>query len=215
LTVFNGGHVKQKRPKSRRLSEILGGIDATQPLTVGSLVETFGERAFGALMFVFAVPNIIPTPPGTSAILGLPLVILTFQLMIGQQVLWLPRKIRERQLSGSVVAGFAQRALPVLVRLEKILKPRLSLFARSDLAERLIGIVAFLLSVVLFLPIPLVNILPALAIACLAIGLAERDGVAVLLGYVAAIATAVLLSAVAGALWVAAHAFFRSLFGLG
>ncbi|WP_373502451.1 exopolysaccharide biosynthesis protein [Aestuariivirga sp.] len=197
----------------RRLSDIVNSLDTQQDLTIGTLVDAFGERAFGALMFVFAVPNIVPTPPGTSAVLGLPLVILTFQLMIGRQALWLPEAIRRRSIKASMVASFATRAVPVMARFEKILKPRLSLFVNSDPAERLIGIIAFLLAVVLFLPIPFLNILPAAAIACMALGLAERDGLAVLAGYAVAAGCAVLMMAISTALVAAARTFFNVLLG--
>lgn len=200
--------------KPRRLSDIVKSIDTAQDLTIGTLVDAFGERAFGALMFVFAVPNIVPTPPGTSAVLGLPLVILTFQLMIGRQVLWLPQAVRRRGISSAMFEGFARRAVPVMVRFERVLKPRLISLAASDLAERLIGVVAFALSVILFLPIPLVNILPAAAITLMALGLAERDGFAVLGGYALAAVTAVLLAAVSTALYAAMWAFLNALLGI-
>jgi hypothetical protein len=203
-----------EKPKPRRLSDIVTSINTGEPLAIGSLVDAFGERAFGALMFVFAVPNVIPTPPGTSAVLGLPLVILTFQLMIGRQALWLPEKIRQRTLAASLVSSFAQRAVPILMRFEKILRPRVSLVVISNLAERIIGIVAFALAVILFLPIPLGNILPAAAIACMALGLAERDGLAVLLGYAIAAASIFVLGLVSSALYAAAKTFISVLFGM-
>lgn len=203
----------QSNPKPRRLSDIVTAIDTSQDISIGTLVDAFGERAFGALMFVFAVPNIVPTPPGTSAVLGLPLVILTFQLMIGQQKLWLPNAVRRRIISGAMFRGFATRAVPVMMRFERILKPRLSPAVTPDMAERLIGAVAFTLAVILFLPIPLVNILPAIAISLMALGLAERDGVAVLAGYGLAALTVVLLAVISSALYAAATAFFGALFG--
>jgi hypothetical protein len=54
--------------KPRRLSDIVRSIDTQRPISVGSLADEFGDRAFGALMFIFAIPNVIPAPPGTSAI---------------------------------------------------------------------------------------------------------------------------------------------------
>lgn len=200
-------------PRPRRLSDIVMSIDARSGLTIGTLADAFGERAFGALMFIFAVPNIVPTPPGTSAVLGLPLVILTFQLMIGRQALWLPETVRRRAISASMFEGFAARAVPVMRRFEKILKPRLPLIVQSDLAERFIGIVAFLLAVILFLPIPLLNILPAAAIAVMALGLAERDGLAALIGHTLAAACGAVLILISAALLAAARAFFQVLLG--
>ena len=202
-----------KETNPTRLSDIVRSIDTTQQLTIGALADAFGDRAFGALMFIFAVPNIVPTPPGTSALLGLPLLILTFQLMLGRQVLWLPEKLRRRAISATMFAGFAARAVPAMVRLERVLKPRLPLLVASDLAERCIGIVALLLAVILFLPIPLLNILPAAAIALLALGIAERDGFAALAGYVLAALSFLLLVTLSTALYAGVHAFFSTLFG--
>jgi hypothetical protein len=202
-----------KKPKPRRLSEIVASFEGRQGFTIGAMVDDFGERAFGALMFVFAVPNVIPAPPGTSAVLGLPLVILTFQLMMGRQALWLPSRIRDRPVNPDMVASFVRRAVPILKRFEKILKPRLPLLVLSNAAERAIGIVTLLLAVVLFLPIPFVNILPAAAIACLALALAERDGLFAIIGYLLSASTIFILSYVSTALFAAAKAFLHSLFG--
>lgn len=201
------------KPRPRRLSAIVQSLEGREEFSIGTIVDELGERAFGALMFIFAVPNIFPTPPGTSAILGLPLVILTFQLMVGRQTLWLPDAIRRRRIDPGLISSFVRRALPTLVRFEKILKPRFSFIVLSNLAERVIGLVSFLLAIVLFMPIPFGNILPAAAIALLALGLAERDGLAATMGYALSAATAMALIWISSALYAAVMAFIRVLFG--
>ena len=60
-------------------------------------------------------------------------------------------------------------------RLERVLKPRLGLLV-SPAAERLLGFAVFILAVILFLPIPLGNMLPAAAICILSLALVEHDG---------------------------------------
>ena len=212
VSAPDDGHGKTKA-KPSRLSDIVKSIDTQQDMTIGQLVDSLGERAFGALMFIFAVPNIIPTPPGTSAILGLPLVILTYQVMMGRQSLWLPQTVRKRQISRNMLQTFVSKVLPVMGRLERILRPRFGFVVSSDLAERVIGLVAFPLALILFLPIPFGNIPPAAAIACLALGLAERDGLAVLLGYALSAVSVAILAAISSALYVGVVAFFRALFG--
>ena len=208
---FDGG--RKAKPKPSRLSDIVRSMDSSQDTTIGELADSLGERAFGALMFIFAVPNAIPMPPGTSAILGLPLVILTWQVLMGRQTLWLPRMVRQRRISKEMLHTFVTKVTPVMAKLERVLKPRLGIVVTSDLAERLIGLVAFPLALILFLPIPFGNIPPALAIACLALGLAERDGLAVLVGYVFSAASVAILAAVSSALYAAAAAFVTTLFG--
>jgi hypothetical protein len=203
-----------EKPRARRLSEIVVSLEGRNDLNIGVLAEAFGERALGALMFVFAVPNVIPTPPGTSAVLGLPLVFLTFQLMIGRDTLWLPAKIRNRPISAGLISSFITRAGPYLARFEKVLRPRFSLLVHNNAAERLIGLVSFCMAVVLFLPIPFGNILPAAAIAVLALGLAERDGFAAIFGYALVAVSCFVLVLISSALYAAALVFFHTLFGV-
>jgi len=208
---YDGGLHGPQKPA--RLSDIVRSMDTSQDTTIGALADSLGERAFGALMFIFAVPNAIPMPPGTSAILGLPLVILTWQVLAGRQSLWLPQVVRKRRISRDMLHTFVTKVTPIMARLERVLKPRLGFIVSSNIAERLIGLVAFPLALILFLPIPFGNIPPAAAIACLALGLAERDGLAVIVGYALSAASVAILAAVSSALYAAAVAFVTTLFG--
>ncbi|ODN70047.1 Exopolysaccharide synthesis, ExoD [Methylobrevis pamukkalensis] len=70
-------HLDAEAPDGRRhggkLSEILSviaGDESRERISVGDLLDVLRHRAHGALIFVFAVPNTLPTPPGTSAILA-------------------------------------------------------------------------------------------------------------------------------------------------
>ena len=65
------------------------------------------------------------------------------------------------------------------------MKQRLSLLT-SPAVERLLGLVCLVLSLVLVLPIPFGNMLPAFALCVIALGLLERDGIWVLAGLTAA-----------------------------
>lgn len=166
------------------LSELLTDIVADQTrerVSVGDLLAMAGDRAFGALMFVFALPNLVPTPPGTSAVLGLPLVMLSFQMLYGRRTPWLPEMIAARSIARTDLAAVVSRAVPFLKRTERFLKPRLRVLV-SPLAERSLALVLLVLSIILFLPIPLGNILPAAAICVMALALVEHDGVAAMIG---------------------------------
>jgi len=203
---------RQSESKPGRLSDILRDLDARTGLQIGELTDELGDRGFGALMFLFAVPNVIPTPPGTSAILGAPLLLLTYQLMVGRKAIWLPRAIRQKTLDPSAVSAIVKRVLPFVIRFERILKPRL-LMLTTAAAERMVGFVALVLAIILFLPIPFGNILPAAAISVLALGLAERDGLAICLGLLLAVVSLAVLGLVWSAIYAAILTFFAVLFG--
>ena len=74
----------------------------------------------------------------------------------------------------------------------------------TPLMEYLIGMVCLVLAIVLVLPVPLGNMLPALAISLLALGVLERDGLWILAGLAAAVASAIVVSGVVFALVKAA-----------
>ena len=71
--------------------------------------------------------------------------------------------------------------IPRLIRLERVIRPRYWPFWRKQ-GDRIIGGLALVLAIVVTLPIPLGNWLPALATALLGLALSERDGVLLAVG---------------------------------
>ena len=177
---------------------VLADDPIRERISIGDLLAALGDRAIGALLFIFAFPNVLPTPPGTSAILGAPLLFLAAQLAFGRPP-WLPAIITKRSMSRDDFQSLFRRISPWLARAEKLLKPRLSSLALPPM-EYLIGLVCLLLATLLVLPIPLGNMLPALAISLIALGVLERDGLWVLAGMVTAGLAIVVVSGVVFAL---------------
>lgn len=196
------------------LSELLRRIahDATRErISVGDLLAAMHDRAIGALLFIFAVPNALPMPPGTSSVIGAPLIFLAAQLALGLRP-WLPRLIAQRSMARSDFAALVARVGPWLARAEKLLRPRLSGLARPPF-ERVVGAICLLMAIVLVLPIPLGNMLPALAICLFSLGILERDGVWVLAGLATTVAAIALVWGVLFAMVKAAVFLFVNLFG--
>lgn len=171
-----------------RLSETLTKIASDmsrERLSLSDLLILLQGRAIAALLLLFAFPNALPSPPGMSGILGLPLVYLSFQMMLGRKP-WLPAFIANRSMSIEDFAGLMRRCTPFLEKAERLLVPRLAQLTTPE-AVQVIGAVCLGLSIILILPIPLGNMLPAFAICVLALGILERDGVWVIAGCVFAV----------------------------
>lgn len=198
-------YAPRKLPLSLVL-QILSSDLSRERISVGDLLTALGDRALGALMFVFAIPNVLPTPPGTSAVLGVPLIFLATQVAFGRKP-WLPAIITQRSMSREDFHALIQRIIPWLKRAEKLLKPRVNVLAMPPM-EYLVGLICFVLALVLVLPIPLGNILPALAISLMALGLLERDGVWISVGIIMAAVSMVVVSGVVFALVKATIFFF-------
>jgi hypothetical protein len=192
----------------QRFSEVLGGL-AARPvpvISIGDVLNAFGDRAFGALMLLFAAPNMLPLPPGMSAVLGAPLLFITAQLMLGRSTLWMPRFIRERSISRAFFASLTAKLSPILHRAERFLRPRLSMLLHP-VPERMVGGACLLLAVILLLPIPFGNIPPAFAIAAFSLGILDRDGVATIIGWFATLGSVLILAAISSAIIAGIRAF--------
>ncbi|WP_332677422.1 exopolysaccharide biosynthesis protein [Brevundimonas sp.] len=185
------------RPFSRVLEDI--GAKDDPKLYLGELVNAFGERGFGALMLFFGLMNVaIGIIPGTTTILGAPLLLMGLQLTIRQDQLWLPRWALKRSIDREAYRSGLESVLPRLRKVERLSRPRLSIMT-SEVSEVLIGIVTFLLAFILILPIWGGNLIPALIIATFGFGLMQRDGLAIVIAW-----SAVGLICVAGlVVWLA------------
>ncbi len=173
-------------------------------VSIADLVLAMDGRAFGALLLIFAFPNALPAIPGTSGILGLPLLYLSAQMMLGRAP-WLPKLVSGRSILRTDFAGFVEKVNPWLAWADRFTAPRLQ-FLVQPLAEKIIGAFILVLSLVLVLPIPLGNMLPAIAICLIALGVLERDGLWIGGGIVVGIGSIVVASSVivllASAVWL-------------
>jgi hypothetical protein len=200
------------RRTSVLLRDFIGGETGPR-ISLGALRDTLGDRGFGVLLFIFALPNLIPVNiPLLSAVLGAPLVLLAVQLTYGRHKPWFPRWLTHRSFSRQGFAAIVNRALPSLERAERLLRPRLALVV-SWTGERLIGVAILILALILTLPIPFANWLPAFAIAIVGLALVEKDGAAVLAGLAVGVVSLLVAATV---IWGFAKAFlllFSGMFG--
>jgi hypothetical protein len=198
--------------KATRISEILDGLAGSKRKTVSvqDVLEAFGDRAFGALLFVFAAPVALPMPPGVSAILGAPLLFITAQLMVGRRTLWLPKALSERTMTRADFVALMGKLSPYLTWLERRLKPRFT-FLYNPWLDRVTGLIGLILAIIVFLPIPFGNMLPALALSAFGLGVAERDGVVGLFGGVMAMVSIFVLAVLSKALIAGFTAFVITL----
>ena len=171
-----GGRVKRR--KSRRLSQLFAQMarEAEGRISIATIRDALGDRSFAAFLVFFAAFNLLPLPPGASAILGLPLLIVSAQMMYGSKRAWLPRFVADKSRLCRAFSCSLQRLVPRLERIETVISPRYWPFWRKR-GDRIIGTIAFLLAIILTLPIPLGNWLPAFSTTLLGLSLTERDGI--------------------------------------
>jgi hypothetical protein len=187
-----------------KLSELLIRLsrESVGGITVRQMAEAMDERSFGAFLIIFSMPNLIPLPPGATLILGLPLVFIGWQMVIGRSKIWLPNRIADYRIDQARFEQMVGRVAPWLKWLETFVRPR-RWPLDHPLAERLFSLYIFLLGIVVTLPIPFGNWLPAFALCIIGVAHTERDGYSLAAGTligIASLAIVVLVVMATGAL---------------
>jgi hypothetical protein len=160
----------------------LAGTWQGERIAIAELIHGFGARGYGLLMFIFALPNMIPNPfPGISSLLGLPLLLLAWQMARGLPEPYLPRRIAQRTLPTAQLRSIAERAGPWIARVERWISPRPGWITGRG-GERLIGWASLVLAIPVLLPGPGTNGPPSWAIGLMAIGFLQRDRVMIYAG---------------------------------
>ncbi len=166
------------RRQPRRLSDLFARLaeEAEGPITVGTIRDALGDRSFATLLVFFSALNLLPLPPGTSIFLGIPIVIVAAQMVLGYDKTWLPASLLSKSIALDRFRAGSARVVPLLQRLERLVRPRYWPFWRHQ-GDRVIGIIALVLGIAVVLPVPLGNWLPAFASALVGLALSERDGI--------------------------------------
>src|SRR3954463_8606189 len=114
--------------RTRSLSQLLKTLpeDGEGPVTLDLVIKHFGRRSLGALLFVLAMPNIFPMPPGASVVLGFPLLLIAPQLAAGAMTPWAPASVRKISIDRAALAKVCARATPWVARVERITRHRMS-----------------------------------------------------------------------------------------
>jgi hypothetical protein len=180
------GRDEDERPVSQ-IVETLLTVDGDLPISVGEIVDRLGERAFGLVLILLAIPTLIPSLPLASGPIGILFMIGGAQMLAGRRRLWLPSRVREYRVSRRVLDALRLRGVATLRRMERFSRPRHTPF--SDVALlRMMAIPTLAMGFILWLPLPLMNTLPGVAMMVIAVGILNEDGVFLLAGCVLAAA---------------------------
>jgi len=203
------GHPGQRRARrmrqrhreagTRALLDALAEGDPAELLPLRVLLAGLGRRAFGMLLFAAILPAFIPIPVG-GAISGPLVVLVGLQLLALRRRPWLPRFLAERGPHRHALARFERRISPALVRLERVVRPRLTVVLDHVAAAAFTGLLLVLLGVLLALPVPLTNYLFGGLLLLFALALLERDGALMLVAWAGGIVAIVVFGVLSGTL---------------
>ncbi len=160
-----------------------GPVAKSQTVTLNEILGIAGERTFGFLFVLLALPSALPIPaPGYSTPFGILMLLLAVQLIVGRDQPWFPEKFRKQGFDRAKIKGLIEKGIPWLQKIELVAKPRLTPVCTSRTGQMVIGIAIALMSISMMIPIPLTNTLPAIGIFVTGFGLLDDDGAISLAG---------------------------------
>lgn len=183
-------------PVAQRLRDAAAALPVG-PVSIQALASAHGPAAHGSLLLLLAAPCLLPVP-GVGTVLGLGMTALAAAMWRGDVVHALPARVADVEMPHP----WAQRVLRLLAstyavagRFARARFSHLAAAGRRSCIAAAVGLMA----VIIVLPIPFGNVLPALAMMFIGLGLVFRDGVAIALGFATA---GVALLFTAGLLWM-------------
>jgi hypothetical protein len=179
-------------PVTATLSDLVNNLPG-EHFTIEWLLGRLDRRSFGIIMLVMSLVAMVP---GISILIGPLMAIPAFEMILGRSGPSFPRRIAVYPLRSSALTGIVRRALPLLAVLEKIVHPRWSI--PPGISRRAAGVAILALSGLFLAPLPLVQIVPALLVALIALAYLEQDGLLLCLSLLGAI---ILLAVATAAIW--------------
>jgi hypothetical protein len=162
-------------------------------VTLAEIRDLLGQDGLLLLTAFLTVVFLIPVSiPGMSTAFGAAIVLIGVSRLLNRR-LWLPTRFLERQMPADKLCAGLSRGVIWFHRLERISRShRLKWLACDGLMGTLNNCAIIIAAGLLMAPfglIPFSNTLPAIAVLFLAVGLLQRDGVCILLGYFVNVAT--------------------------
>ena len=136
------------------------------------------------MILILSMLALLPWPPGGKAVFAVPIILMSLELAFQRDAIWLPRWALNASISRPAYRAGVSRIMKMVRYVENLTRPRIP-FLTGEIADTVTGLVCVVLALIMALPIPFGDALPGIALVFFALGMMQRDGVAILLGAVA------------------------------
>lgn len=161
-------------------------------VTLREIVNLIGRQGMLVFCIFLTLPFMVPVSiPGVSTVFGLVIALVGVGFMTDRPP-WLPDRLMRKKFPADRLRLALSKGGVWIHRLGRISKPSIPALTHGMGMSRVNGLMLVAGALLLMMPfglIPFSNTLPGLAILFLAIGMLQRDGRSVLLGYMTLVLT--------------------------
>lgn len=169
-----------------RLDELANEKDE---VSLGQTIEAFGNRSYAPFLVILPLIDISPVGsiPGLPTLLALVIVLTAGQLLFGRKHMWLPGFLANRSLKSEKVAKAVKNLRPVAKRMDKWFHGRLPALTQGPMVRvAAAAIIVLTLAVPPLELLPMATTAPMAAIAAFGMALLVKDGLLMIVAFVAA-----------------------------
>lgn len=166
------------------LADSILSVSDREKVSVETIVDAVGQRSLLPLLLVPALLCATPLSgiPGVSMVCGVAIAIISFQLLISVDEVWLPKRLLRQKVDGKALTKALNSSRPVISWIDRHTHNRL-----SGLFHRPLIYLPVVLSLISGALMPFLEFIPfsssvaAIGVSLLALSLLTRDGVFFLL----------------------------------
>ncbi len=163
---------------SEEIKLIITNQTKTEKLKLGDFVSHFGKRSSSFLIVLLSLPIALPfTPPGINTPFAVICIILGFDIILNKKELILPKWVSNISVPFHPDGKFFTSMDKLLKKIETIVKPRWSSIIDNKYSKVFFGVGIICASIVMLLPLPVINSLSSLIVLLIGVGLITKDGV--------------------------------------
>ena len=179
-----------KTSKKLKISDFIRGISSDIPeegISFEDFLGLIGEYGVLITSLILVAPFLLPVSiPGSSLPFGLAIILLNVAGILKNKPI-IPKMVMEYRVSRENFSKIMNGLARVLRGVERFSKPRLSIVTRNPVMRYVNAVITIICAFLLMLPlpIPLTDFLPAYGILFLMLGSLEGDGCLLIVGYLA------------------------------
>ncbi|ARB91501.1 hypothetical protein A6J40_04570 [Legionella longbeachae] len=125
------------------------------------------------ILLAFLAITPISFIPEVTVLFGFSIALISAQICMGHNKMWLPMKLKKKQIPGDFNEGIL-KIIPYVKHLEKYIKKRALFFSSKWIKYFFVGFI-FILSILLMIPIPYQDFITSFAIILISIGLIKKN----------------------------------------
>ncbi|UFS56710.1 exopolysaccharide biosynthesis protein [Comamonadaceae bacterium M7527] len=184
------------------------GTAETRRRDIAALLQLHGESSLAVLLLLLSVVSIVPIV-GSGSLVSIAIFAAAWAWALGHDTQALPARLGRITLSESMTGQCLHAFAWLYEQCDRWMRPRWRLWS-SRPTYWLWGLWIALMAAIIFLPLPLGNVLPCISLILLTLGWMSRDGVALLGAVVVGLAA----MAYTALLWGIAELALRNMWGM-